>query len=66
MSFPIALVCFLLLLVGGIQILVDRCEVVPGSLIPLISYVPLVHFHGEFLNIIDSQIGDGLLSLSLG
>ena len=66
MSFSIALVCFLLLFVGGIQILVDRGEVIARSLIPLVSHVPLVHLHGKFLDIIDSQVGDGLLSLSLG
>ena len=45
--------------------MVNWYKVIARCLIPLIPDIALVHFHCEFLDVIDIQIGYRLLSLAL-
>ena len=63
---PSLMLCFEpLLFIRGIQILINRCQVVPRRLNPLVPHVALMHLYCQFLYIIDIQIGYRLLALAL-
>ena len=45
--------------------MVDWSEVIPGCLASLVSHIPFVDFDGQFLDVLDIEVGDGLLPFAL-
>ena len=54
------------LFVGGIQILVVGCQIITGCRLSLVPHIPFMHLDGQFFDVIDIQVCDGLFSFALG